>query len=140
VLAMTSCSTTSAVSPPTPPIAAITPTVAMTLFSVGACAVPRRPLTEAQLCDWIADARVGESIQYHEGLLLRDRSEVASALPPKERNSLHAVARRAWVACELGLVHLFSIKLGDDHYRYLALRSASPLLPAGAVALPTRTH
>lgn len=140
MLAMTSCPTTSAVLPRQRAIAPITPMAAVPFFTAGTCAVPRRSLTEAQLCDWIADARVGESIQYHEGLLLRDRSEVASALQPKERNSLHAVARRAWVACELGLVHLFSIKLGDDHYRYLALRSASPLLPAGAVVSPTCTH
>ncbi|MDR4125530.1 hypothetical protein [Yanghanlia caeni] len=93
-------------------------------LSVGICATPRRPLTEAQFCDWIAEARVGEALQYHEGLLLRDRSETASALNAKERARLHAVARRAWIACELGLVHLFSVKVDEGHYRYLALRSA----------------
>ena len=72
------------------------------------CAIPRRPLTEAQLCDWIADARVGEAIQYHEGFLLCDRSEGSSPLPTQERIRLHAVARRAWIACELGLVHLLA--------------------------------
>ena len=103
---------------------------------VGVCAVPRRPLTEAQLCDWIADARVGEAIQYHEGLLLQDRSETSSPLPAKERARLHAVARRAWIACELGLVHLFSIKVGENHYRYLALRSAQTTEPHEADRTP----
>jgi len=88
------------------------------------CATPRRPLTEAQFCDWMAEARLGEALLYHEGLLLRDRSESASALDAKERARLHAVARRAWIACELGLVHLFSIKVDEGNYRYIALRSA----------------
>jgi len=81
------------------------------------------------LCDWVASAQVGHCIQYHEGLLLRDRSEISSELNTKERARLNSVARRAWIACELGLVHLFSQKVGDDHYRYLAMRSSSPLKP-----------
>ena len=91
--------------------------------------VPPAPLTEAGLCDWIASALVGQSIQYHEGLLLLDRSAVASELSTKDRARVHSVARRAWIACELGLVHLFSVKVGDSHYRYLAIRSGSSLKP-----------
>jgi hypothetical protein len=91
--------------------------------------VPTAAPTEANLCDWIASASAGNSIQYHEGLLLRDRSEVASEFPVKERARIHAVARRAWIACELGLVHLFSQRVEDDHYRYLAVRSTSSLKP-----------
>ena len=98
------------------------------------CAAP----TEANLCDWIASASVGNTIQYHEGLLLRDRSEVASGFPTKERARIHAVARRAWIACELGLVHLFSQKVDDDHYRYLAIRSNS-LLKAPDIRSRLRT-
>lgn len=118
------------------------PVVALSL-PVGVCAVPRRPLTEAQLCDWIADARVGEAIQYHEGLLLQDRSEASSPLSAKERARLHAVARRAWIACELGLVHLFSVKVGEGHYRYLALRSAQTTPPVEigrATPVPSCAH
>ena len=117
---------------------AVTPDAAVVLPPLATtCAVPRRPLTEAQLCDWIADARVGEAIQYHEGFLLCDRSEGSSPLPTQERIRLHAVARRAWIACELGLVHLFSAKVGEGRYRYLALRSANPLMPAAADAEAT---
>jgi hypothetical protein len=90
---------------------------------------PGVAVTEAILCDWVASAQVGHCIQYHEGLLLRDRSEISSELNTKERARLNSVARRAWIACELGLVHLFSQKVGDDHYRYLAMRSSSPLKP-----------
>lgn len=85
--------------------------------------------TEANLCDWIASAAAGHAMQYHEGLLLRDRSEVVSEFPTKERARIHAVARRAWIACELGLVHLFSQKLEENHYRYLAIRTSHVLKP-----------
>ncbi|MFN5256057.1 MAG: hypothetical protein ACK5BY_09440 [Limnohabitans sp.] len=91
--------------------------------------VPIEKLSEANLCDWVASALVGHCIQYHEGLLLRDRSESSSDLTTKDRARIHSVARRAWIACELGLVHLFSQKVGDDHYRYIAMRSSSPLKP-----------
>ena len=91
---------------------------------------PIEKVSEANLCDWIASALVGHCIQYHEGLLLRDRSETSSDLPPQDRIRIHAVARRAWIACELGLVHLFSQRVGENHYRYLAMRSGSTLKPA----------
>lgn len=90
---------------------------------------PSAPPSEANLCDWIASALVGHCIQYHDGLLLRDRSETTSELSTKERARIHAVARRAWIACELGLVHLFSQRVGEDHYRYLAMRSSCTLKP-----------
>ena len=79
------------------------------------------------ICDWIARARVGQAIQYHEGFLMLDRAEATSDLPAKDRTRLHAVARRAWIACELGLIHLFSQRVGDGHYRYFAVRSSTPL-------------
>jgi hypothetical protein len=91
--------------------------------------IPSAPISEANLCDWIASAQVGHCIQYYEGLLLRDRSETSSGLPTKERARIHSLARRAWIACELGLVHLFSQKVDDDHYRYLAMRSSTTLKP-----------
>ena len=91
--------------------------------------IPIEKLSETNLCDWVASALVGHCIQYHEGLLLRDRSETSSDLTTKDRARIHSVARRAWIACELGLVHLFSQKVGDDHYRYMAMRSSSPLKP-----------
>ena len=60
--------------------------------------VPTEKLTEAGLCDWMANALVGQSIQYHEGFLLLDRSDSGSGLASKDRNRLHALARRAWIA------------------------------------------
>lgn len=99
--------------------------------------VPPVALSETAFCDWIASAMVGQSIQYHEGLLLVDRSEAGSPLPTKERARLHAVARRAWIACELCLVHLFSLKVEEGHYRYIAVRSSSVLTPP---EIRTRLH
>ena len=84
---------------------------------------PVVPLTKVRLCHWIANAQAGQSIQYHEGLLLRDRSKPGSALPAKACKRLDAVASTAWSACDLGLVHLFSRKIEEYHYQYLAMRS-----------------
>lgn len=91
--------------------------------------VPPLALSEGGLCDWIASAAVGQVIQYHEGHLVTDRSEAFSDLGTTERKRVHAVARRAWLACELGLVHLFSVRVGPEHFRYIAQRSRSKLTP-----------
>jgi hypothetical protein len=89
----------------------------------------RPVLTEELLCDWIASAHAGEAIVYHEGFLTLDRSAAESALPERERARVHALARRAWIASELGLLRLFSQRVGDGHYRYLAVRASSRLTP-----------
>ena len=96
---------------------------------MGAVFAPTQPVMEETLCDWIASAMVGQAIVYHEGMLLRDRASDVSTLCSKDRNRLHATARRAWIACELGLVHLFSQKISEGRYRYLAMRSSTPLTP-----------
>ena len=85
--------------------------------------VPAIPLTDSTLCDWIATALPGERVQYHQGLLLLDRSATTSPYPTKERLRIHAVAKRAWQACELGLVHLVSQRVEPFVFRYLAVRT-----------------
>ena len=85
--------------------------------------IVNKPITEEALCDWIATAVTGERLQYHQGLLLLDRSLANSSLPSKERQRINAVARRAWRACELGLVHLVSQRLEPFVFRYIAIRS-----------------
>lgn len=84
---------------------------------------PARPLEERQLCDWIAAASTGDSIVYHRGYLLIDRSETFSRLIPSDRKRVNQLAKRAWIACELGLVHLFSQRISEDEYRYIAVKS-----------------
>ena len=54
--------------------------------------VPPENLTEAGLCDWMANALVGQSIQYHEGFLILDRSDSSSEMAAKDRGRLHALA------------------------------------------------
>ena len=93
-------------------------------------AVPLAALTEARLWHWIAHALPGHAILYHEGLLMRDRVKASSALPAKACVRLDAVATLAWLACELGLVHLFSSKVAEYHYRYVAVRTRSAMPPS----------
>ena len=85
--------------------------------------VPAKPLTEGALCDWIANSMAGERLQYHQGLLLLDRSGGLSLYPAKERQRIHAVAKRAWHACELGLVHLVSQRVEPFIFRYIVVRA-----------------
>lgn len=85
--------------------------------------VPAKPLTEKALCDWIGSASAGERIQYHQGLLLVDRSASQSTYPVKEQKRIRAVAERAWRACELGLVHLVSRRIAPFVFAYIAVRS-----------------
>jgi hypothetical protein len=89
----------------------------------------------------------GERIQYHQGLLLVDRSEATSPYPPRERQRIHAVAKRAWHACELGLVHLVSQRVEPFVFRYLAERArmtperlAGPQATAHHGALSAQPH
>lgn len=85
--------------------------------------VPNKPLTEGTLSDWIATSVAGERIQYHQGLLLVDRSDANSTFPTKDRQRIHALAKRAWHACELGLIHLVSQRIEPFVFRYIAVRS-----------------
>ena len=102
-------------------------------------AVPLAALTEARLWHWIAHALPGHSILYHEGLLMRDRAKLGSALPAKSCVRLDAVATLAWLACELGLVQLFSSKVAEYHYRYVAVRTRTPLPSSDLRALLRQT-
>lgn len=91
--------------------------------------VPDKPLTEAALCDWIATSTAGARIQYHQGLLLLDRSGTDSRYTTKERQRIHALAKRAWRACELGLVHLVSQRVEPFIFNYIAVRSLTTSKP-----------
>jgi hypothetical protein len=103
--------------------------------------VPEEPLTEATLCDWIATALPGERLQYHQGLLLMDRSDASSPYSTKERLRIHVVAKRAWHACELGLVHLVSERVDPFVFRYLAVRARmTPLESTVRKQLLTPAH
>jgi hypothetical protein len=44
-------------------------------------------LSENGLCDRFADAKPGEAITYHTGMLARDRDKLATTLPPSSATS-----------------------------------------------------
>ncbi len=84
-------------------------------------------VTEGQFCDWIATAVAGEQFQYHRGYLICDRAGSNGAYDSTDRHRINAVARRAWIGAELGLLHLYSVRLGEGNYRYVAVRSDTSL-------------
>ena len=102
-------------------------------MALGPIWVPLEPLSEALFCDWIAQASSGDRIQYHEGHLLVDRSESFSMLPKAQRQALDLLARRAWIAMELGLAHLMSHRCAINHYQYIAVRSVQSVRDPGLV-------
>lgn len=79
-------------------------------------------LDEGKFCDWIANALGGDAITYHDGFLMRDRSEQGE-LPLRERQRINSLARRALIANELGLLHLVSRKVAPGRFEYIAVRS-----------------
>jgi hypothetical protein len=76
-------------------------------------------LSENGLCDRFTDAKPGEAITYHIGMLARDRDKVATTLAPKQRDELELVARRAWAMAEAGLCHLVQRRLDTERFGYV---------------------
>ena len=110
--------------------------------------LPDKPLTEAAFRKWLAGAEPGDAVQYHAGLLTRDRDPKLSPLRSADRQRLDALATRVWHAAERGLVHPFSQRNDDGEFHYLAIRSSrsvnaadfSPALNPRAPISPIPTH
>lgn len=73
---------------------------------------------------WSTSARKGESVVYYRGWLMKERMK----LHPHEIRGPAAfprfqIANKAWEFMELGVVHLFQKRLGDDDYLYVAVKS-----------------
>ena len=88
--------------------------------------MPIAPLTEEQFCDWVAEAAAGECIVYHEGLLSHDRARKTTGYDKRGRQRVDRLADRVQKACETGLVHLFSQRIGEYVYRYYAVKAVPP--------------
>ncbi len=73
------------------------------------------------LCDRFADAKPGEAITYHTGMLARDRDKLATTLPPEQRNELELVAQRAWSMAEAGLCHLVQRRIDTERFAYVLI-------------------
>ena len=77
--------------------------------------------SENGLCDRFANAKPGEAITYHTGMLARDRDKVATTLPPEQRDELELVARRAWSMAEAGLCHLVQRRIDTERFAYVLI-------------------
>ena len=82
-------------------------------------ALPRLLITENILCAWLGQAAPGDSLKYHRGALVHDRTPPTSRLPHADRLELGRITRRVLWAFERGLVHLVQRRHGDDDYSYL---------------------
>jgi hypothetical protein len=80
-------------------------------------------ISEEQFCDWVAGALPGQRLEYHRGLLGRDRMPSAKELPEPDRLVLAAVAKRALQVAESGRVLLVQRRHGDGDYSYTAIKT-----------------
>lgn len=93
----------------------------------------RPRLSDIELCAWIAQAQVGERIEYHRGFLGIDVTPKISTLPEPDRRQLADLGLAALGAFERGLVHLVQERTGPDQFAYIAV--ARPRPKAAAVSL-----
>jgi hypothetical protein len=84
---------------------------------------PSAPVTELIFCDWFVDAAAGDAIEYHVGFLSLDRSTLLTGADRLEQKRVNALAYRVWKCCEAGLVHLYSQRINEGVYSYLAIRT-----------------
>ena len=90
--------------------------------------------SRAEFHAWLARAKPGEQLEYHRGLLVRDRSP-ASELAERDRRALGKVADAVFEAAEEGRVHLVQRRHGSFDFSYVAIK-AGRTATAGAGALP----
>ena len=90
----------------------------------------RRP-SRVAFYGWLERARAGEQLEYHRGLLIRDRSP-ASDLADHDRRALAEMADAVFRAAEDGRVHLVQRRNGEFDFGYLAIKASRG---AGAVAI-----
>jgi hypothetical protein len=69
---------------------------------------------------WLLRARPGQQLEYHRGMLTRDRSR-GSGLSEQERRALARIADAALRAAEDGLVHLVQRRNGPFDFSYVAV-------------------
>jgi len=91
------------------------------------------PLTDIDLCAWIAQALPGDILEYHRGFLALDRNAEISHLNAEECERLDYLAERAFDAFEMGFVHLIQERLGANDYRYLAVARPKPEEPSSTI-------
>jgi hypothetical protein len=78
-------------------------------------------INEIELCCWLSQASPGETIEYHRGFLVVDRTPLGQPMTPTDRRELDRTGKRAMRLAQQGLVHLVQRRHGPDDYSYLAV-------------------
>lgn len=85
---------------------------------------PLARIDENAVCDWLAGAEPGATLEYYRGHLGHDRMPSTKVLPESLRRQLACVAARIRQAAEDGRVFLLQRRLGDHDFSYLAIKAA----------------
>ena len=95
------------------------------------------PIPLATFNRWLLRALPGQQLEYHRGLLVRDRSP-ASDLSEHKRRTVAKIADAALGAAEDGLVHLLQCRNGPFDFSYLAVKATPAIPPRCTSAVPRR--
>lgn len=79
------------------------------------------PVSEIEFCAWLGQADPDDILVYHRGFLVIDTTGFSETLSRKQQIELTRVAKRAWQASDLGLIHLLQRRHGFGDYSYLAI-------------------
>jgi hypothetical protein len=84
-------------------------------------------VSETELCAWVGQASIGDTLTYHRGSLAHDRSRTTSRLPRREQAELTRVARRALALADAGRARLVQRRHGPQDYEYkIVIRRRPP--------------
>lgn len=75
----------------------------------------------ANFNNWLNTSVAGSKYTYHTGFLCKDRDPEIKFQGYKDVNE---IANMAWKLYEKGLITLTQRKIADNHYQYLAVKSA----------------
>jgi hypothetical protein len=77
---------------------------------------------KSELTDWLARARSGDRVVYHQGFLLVDRGS-SSSLQERDRRRLDSLAATLHTVAASGLVHLVQRRLTAGIFAYVAVKA-----------------
>jgi hypothetical protein len=83
----------------------------------------RTLIDEERFCDWVANARLGQRVEYYRGFLAYDRMPSTSILSEPDRRVLVAVAKRVMQVAADGRIVPLQARLADGEYSYIAAKT-----------------
>ena len=89
---------------------------------------------DVSLLAWLNQADPGDTIEYHRGFLVLDRSGRSAMLSEADRLALDQAADLAMRLADRGLVDLVQRRIASDCFSYLAIARARP--SEASVAVP----